>query len=89
MPNNMRRAGMSYNVGGARDKKDSKGDGGMEYSYQNMFAKMGGAMGTTDVMDVIQGASAMQMRRGGSMKKKKKGTKKGMVRKTARRAYKK
>ena len=46
-------------------------------------------MGTTDVMDVIQGASAMQMRRGGSMKKKKKGTKKGMVRKTARRAYKK
>jgi hypothetical protein len=30
----------------------------------------------------------MQMRRGGSVKKKK-GTKKGMVRKTARRAYKK
>ena len=47
-----------------------------------MFAKMGGAMGTKDVMDVIQGSSAMQMKRGG-------GTKKGMVRKTARRAYKK
>jgi hypothetical protein len=85
MPNNMIKP---YTVGGARDKKNSRGDGGMEYSYQNMFAKMGGAMGTTDVMDVIQGASAMQMRRGGSMKKKK-GTKKGMVRKTARRAYKK
>ena len=82
MPNNMKNAGMSYKVGGARKKKDSYGDGGMDYSYQNMFAKMGGAMGTTDVMDVIQGASAMQMKRGG-------GTKKGMVRKTARRAYKK
>ena len=38
------------------------------------FAKMGGAMGTTDVMDVYK--------KGG-------GTKKGMTRKTARRAYKK
>jgi hypothetical protein len=85
MQNNMKN---SYNVGGARKKKDSYGDGGMDYSYQNMFAKMGGAMGTTDVMDVIQGASEMQMRRGGSVKKKN-GTKKGMVRKTARRAYKK
>ena len=38
------------------------------------FAKMGGTMGTTDVMDVYK--------KGG-------GTKKGMMRKTARRAYKK
>jgi len=82
MPKNMEDAGISYKVGGARKKKNSYGDGGMDYSYQNMFAKMGGAMGTKDVMDVIQGASAMQMKKGG-------GTKKGMVRKTARRAYKK
>tara|TARA_R100000541_G_scaffold44563_1_gene51658 strand:- start:83 stop:310 length:228 start_codon:yes stop_codon:yes gene_type:complete len=69
MPNNMIKP---YNVGGARKKKNSMGDGGMDYSYQNMFAEMGGAMGTTDVMDVIQGRSNMQMKRGGSMKMKKK-----------------
>ena len=69
MPNNMRKAGMSYAVGGARDKKNSKGDGGMSYSYQNMFAEMGGAAGTSDVMDVVMG------KYGKSMKPKKKSKK--------------
>ena len=72
---------MKYNYGGG---KMSNGDGDKFVPPSEMnnprvgmvdrFAKMGGTMGTTDVMDVYK--------KGG-------GTKKGMMRKTARRAYKK
>mgnify|MGYP000672046568 CR=1 FL=1 len=70
-----------YNMGGSTM---GAGDGDMTPQKAGMnnprvgmvdrFAKMGGTMGTTDVMDVYK--------KGG-------GTKKGMMRKTARRAYKK
>jgi hypothetical protein len=75
----MSRKKMKYNMGG---KTMGDGDAFVPPSEMNnprvgmvdRFAKMGGAMGTTDVMDVYK--------KGG-------GTKKGMTRKTARRAYKK
>jgi hypothetical protein len=72
---------MKYNYGGGK-MSNGDGDAFVPPSAMNnprvgmvdRFAKMGGTMGTTDVMDVYK--------KGG-------GTKKGMMRKTARRAYKK
>ena len=75
----MKNKKMKYNMGG---KTMGDGDAFVPPSAMNnprvgmvdRLAKMGGTMGTTDVMDVYK--------KGG-------GTKKGMMRKTARRAYKK
>ena len=92
MPNNMRRAGMSYKAGGS--KKQAGGDTGFTPTYgagdgditpqkagMTSMAAGGGLKGFVNggsVLDNVQG----MMKRGGS-------TKKGGVRKTARRAYKK
>jgi len=65
--------GMTYGDGLKSNKNTPEGVGMVDY-----FAEMGGAMGASDVLDYT-------MKNGGSMK----GTKKGMKRKTARRAYKK
>jgi len=59
MPNNMRIAGKKYEVGGARDKKNSYGDGGMDGSPQsynmNRMAAGGGLMGFLEGGSVIDG----------------------------------
>jgi len=59
MPNNMRIAGRKYTVGGARDKKNSYGDGGMDGSPQsynmNKMAAGGGLKGFMAGGSVIDG----------------------------------
>jgi hypothetical protein len=64
--------GMTYGDGLKSNKNTPKGVGMVDY-----FAQQG--------IEMVEDTLDYSMKRGGSMKKK--GTKKGMMRKTARRAY--
>ena len=66
--------GFTYGAGDGNTTPQKAGMNNPRVGMVDRFAKMGGTMGTTDVMDVYK--------KGG-------GTKKGMMRKTARRAFKK
>jgi hypothetical protein len=74
MPKANMGGGFTYGAGDGDTTPQKAGMNNPRVGMVDRFAKMGGTMGTTDVMDVYK--------KGG-------GTKKGMVRKTARRAYKK